>query len=67
VVDDAIVVMEKHTRHLESGMKPFAGSAQGCGGNRFYPCSPSAFRLIAVFIPLLLMAGSSVVCFANLL
>ena len=29
VVDDAIVVMENITRHLEAGMKPLAGRAAG--------------------------------------
>ena len=33
VVDDAIVVMENVSRHLESGMEPFRCRAQGRGGD----------------------------------
>ena len=36
VVDDAIVVIENITRHLESGMKPMAGGAQGRRGDRLH-------------------------------
>ncbi len=36
VVDDAIVVIENITRHLESGMKPMAGGAQRRRGNRLH-------------------------------
>ena len=36
VVDDAIVVMENITRHLEEGMEPFAATSAGRAGDRLY-------------------------------
>ncbi len=36
VVDDAIVVMENITRHLEAGMEPVCRRAQGRPGDRLY-------------------------------
>jgi len=56
VVDDAIVVMENITRHLESGMEPFAASYRGAREIGFTVFSIS-MSLIAVFIPILLMGG----------
>jgi len=56
VVDDAIVVMENITRHLEDGMDPFAASLLGAREIGFTVMSIS-ISLIAVFIPLLLMGG----------
>ncbi|WP_263355626.1 efflux RND transporter permease subunit [Acidicapsa ligni] len=56
VVDDAIVVMENITRHLEDGMKPFDAALRGAGEIGFTVFSIS-MSLIAVFIPLLLMGG----------
>ena len=56
VVDDAIVVMENITRHLEDGMKPFAAALRGAKEIGFTVVSIS-ISLIAVFIPLLLMGG----------
>jgi multidrug efflux pump len=56
VVDDAIVVMENITRHLESGMDPFAASLQGAKEIGFTVFSIS-MSLIAVFIPILMMGG----------
>ena len=56
VVDDAIVVMENITRHLEAGMEPFAASLQGAKEIGFTVFSIS-MSLIAVFIPILLMGG----------
>src|ERR1700689_2855483 len=56
VVDDAIVVMENITRHLEAGMKPFAAALRGAKEIGFTVVSIS-ISLIAVFIPLLLMGG----------
>ncbi len=44
VVDDAIVVMENITRHLEDGMKPFAAALKGAEANRFHRLLASAFR-----------------------
>jgi multidrug efflux pump len=56
VVDDAIVVMENITRHVEAGMKPFAAALKGAEeiGSTVFTISVS---LVAVFIPLLLMGG----------
>ena len=56
VVDDAIVVMENISRHLELGMKPFAAALKGAQEIGFTVFSIS-MSLIAVFIPILLMGG----------
>jgi multidrug efflux pump len=56
VVDDAIVVMENVTRHLEKGMHPFAAALKGAQEIGFTVFSISV-SLIAVFIPLLFMGG----------
>jgi multidrug efflux pump len=56
VVDDAIVVMENITRHLENGMRPFAAALQGAREIGFTVLSIS-ISLVAVFIPILLMGG----------
>ena len=56
VVDDAIVVMENITRHLESGMEPFAAALKGAQEIGFTVFSIS-ISLIAVFIPILMMGG----------
>jgi multidrug efflux pump len=56
VVDDAIVVMENITRHIESGMEPVAAALQGAKEIGFTVFSIS-MSLIAVFIPILMMGG----------
>ena len=56
VVDDAIVVLENTSRHIEQGMKPFAAALQGAREVGFTVLSMS-LSLIAVFIPILLMGG----------
>ncbi|MGA9242980.1 MAG: efflux RND transporter permease subunit [Silvibacterium sp.] len=56
VVDDAIVVMENITRHLEAGMNPFAAAMKGAQEIGFTVFSIS-MSLVAVFIPILLMGG----------
>jgi len=56
VVDDAIVVMENITRHMEEGMEPFAATLKGAKEIGFTVFSIS-MSLIAVFIPILLMGG----------
>ncbi|HUA92211.1 MAG TPA: efflux RND transporter permease subunit [Terracidiphilus sp.] len=56
VVDDAIVVMENITRHLESGMPPYAAALKGAQEIGFTVFSIS-MSLIAVFIPILMMGG----------
>jgi multidrug efflux pump len=56
VVDDAIVVMENITRHVEDGLRPVEAALRGAGEIGFTVFSIS-ISLIAVFIPLLLMGG----------
>jgi len=56
VVDDAIVVIENITRHIENGMKPFAAAMKGASEIGFTVLSMST-SLVAVFIPILMMAG----------
>ena len=56
VVDDAIVVMENISRHLEEGVAPFAAALQGAREIGFTVFSISV-SLIAVFIPILMMGG----------
>jgi len=56
VVDDAIVVIENITRHLESGLKPLDAALKGAQEIGFTVMSIS-ISLIAVFIPILLMGG----------
>ena len=56
VVDDAIVVMENISRLREAGMPPMKAAFQGSKEIGFTILSIS-ISLIAVFIPILLMAG----------
>jgi multidrug efflux pump len=56
VVDDAIVVIENITRHLEGGMKPMQAALKGAEEIGFTVLSMS-ISLIAVFIPILMMSG----------
>jgi multidrug efflux pump len=56
VVDDAIVVMENISRHLEDGLRPFAATLKGAEEIGFTVFTIS-ISLIAVFIPLLMMGG----------
>jgi len=56
VVDDAIVVLENITRHVEQGMKPLQAALRGAREVGFTVLSIS-ISLVAVFIPLLFMAG----------
>src|SRR5215470_16095540 len=56
VVDDAIVVIENITRYLEMGMRPAVAALTGAREISFTVLSMST-SLVAVFIPLLLMAG----------
>ncbi len=56
VVDDAIVVLENISRHVEAGMKPLNAALQGVREVGFTVLSMSV-SLVAVFIPLLLMEG----------
>ena len=56
VVDDAIVVLENVTRHLERGASPWQAALAGSREIGFTVISIS-LSLIAVFIPILLMGG----------
>ena len=56
VVDDAIVVLENVSRHLEKGLSPLEAALKGAREVSFTVLSMS-LSLIAVFIPMLLMGG----------
>ena len=56
VVDDAIVVIENITRHVEAGMTPMQATLLGAREIGFTVVTIS-LSLIAVFIPILLMGG----------
>ena len=56
VVDDAIVVIENITRHLEDGLTPMQAALRGAEEIGFTVLSISV-SLVAVFIPILLMGG----------
>jgi multidrug efflux pump len=56
VVDDAIVVLENVTRHIEAGMGRMQAALQGAREVGFTVLSMS-LSLVAVFIPILLMGG----------
>jgi multidrug efflux pump len=56
VVDDAIVVIENITRHLEMGVPPFQAALVGSREVGFTVLSMSV-SLVAVFLPILAMGG----------
>ncbi|MDB5798103.1 MAG: nodulation protein [Paucimonas sp.] len=56
VVDDAIVVLENTSRHIEAGMDRFSAALLGAREVGFTVVSIS-LSLVAVFIPLLFMGG----------
>jgi multidrug efflux pump subunit AcrB len=56
VVDDAIVVTENVTRHVEAGSTPLRAALEGAKQIGFTIVSITA-SLLAVFIPILLMGG----------
>ncbi|MGH6648530.1 multidrug efflux RND transporter permease subunit [Aquabacterium sp.] len=56
VVDDAVVVLENISRHVEAGMAPMKAAVVGSREVGFTVLSMS-LSLIAVFIPILLMGG----------
>ncbi|MEI9401812.1 efflux RND transporter permease subunit [Mesorhizobium argentiipisi] len=56
VVDDAVVVIENITRHLEEGLSPMEAALKGSAEIGFTIVSIT-LSLIAVFIPLFLMGG----------
>ena len=56
VVDDAVVVLENVSRHIEQGLSPFEAALLGAREVGFTVVSMS-LSLIAVFVPILLMGG----------
>ncbi len=56
VVDDAIVVIENVSRHLEAGMAPMQAALKGAQEVGFTVLSISV-SLVAVFLPIMLMGG----------
>jgi multidrug efflux pump len=56
VVDDAIVVLENISRHVEEGVPRFEAALQGAREVGFTVLSMS-LSLVAVFLPILLMGG----------
>jgi multidrug efflux pump len=56
VVDDAIVVLENVSRHIEAGVPRLQAAIKGAGEVSFTVMSMST-SLVAVFIPILLMGG----------
>ncbi len=56
VVDDAIIVIENITRYVEQGMRPLEAALHGAQEIGFTVLSMTT-SLVAVFIPILLMAG----------
>jgi multidrug efflux pump len=56
VVDDAIVVLENISRHIEAGMSRMSAAVEGAREVGFTVLSIS-ISLIAVFLPILLMGG----------
>jgi multidrug efflux pump len=56
VVDDAVVVLENISRHIEEGVKPMDAALQGAREVGFTVLSMS-LSLVAVFIPILMMGG----------
>jgi len=56
VVDDAIIVLENVSRHIEAGMSRMEAALKGAREVGFTVVSMS-ISLIAVFIPILLMSG----------
>jgi len=56
VVDDAIVVLENVTRHIEAGMPRMRAALQGAREVAFTVLAMT-LALVAVFVPILLMGG----------
>ncbi|HMN80074.1 MAG TPA: efflux RND transporter permease subunit, partial [Burkholderiaceae bacterium] len=56
VVDDAVVVLENVSRHIDEGMSPMQAAIRGAREVGFTVISMS-ISLIAVFLPILLMSG----------
>ncbi|MBI5692230.1 MAG: efflux RND transporter permease subunit [Verrucomicrobia bacterium] len=56
VVDDAIVVLENVTRHIERGLSPFRAAMRGSGEVGFTLLAMT-LSLVAVFVSILFMGG----------
>ena len=56
VVDDAIVMLENVSRHIEAGLSPFQAAMKGSREVGFTVLAMT-LSLIAVFLPILLMGG----------
>src|SRR3954470_11219088 len=56
VVDDAIVVLENITRHIERGLSPFRAAMRGSGEVGFTLLAMN-LSLVAVFVSILFMGG----------
>jgi multidrug efflux pump len=56
VVDDAVVVLENVSRHIEAGVPPYQAALLGAREVGFTVISMS-LSLVAVFVPILLMGG----------
>lgn len=56
IIDDAIVVLENVVRHIEKGETPFVAAVEGSKQISFTIVSMT-LSLVAVFIPLIFMAG----------
>jgi multidrug efflux pump len=56
VVDDAIVVLENITRHIERGLSPFRAAMRGSGEVGFTLLAMT-LSLVAVFVSILFMGG----------
>ena len=56
VVDDAVVVLENVSRHIEQGMAPYKAAMQGAREVSFTVVAMS-LSLVAVFVPILFMGG----------
>src|SRR5215472_757589 len=56
VVDDAIVVIENISRHVEAGMRPLEAALHGAKEIGFTVLSMTT-SLVAVFLPILMMGG----------
>jgi len=56
VVDDAIVMLENISRHIESGMKPFAAAIKG-SREIIFPIIAMTITLAAVYAPIAFTSG----------
>ena len=56
VVDDAIVMLENITRHIEAGMKPFAAAIKG-SREMVFPIIAMTLTLVSVYAPIAFTTG----------